>query len=103
MTEFTTVGNLLATGADGAPAVGAPGRATLDFAGLRALAERTVRDLNGLSIGRGDRVAIVLPNGPEMATAFLAIACGATTGHFCAPPTTRTWPGSSSPPWVAAT
>jgi acyl-CoA synthetase (AMP-forming)/AMP-acid ligase II len=79
MTEFTTVGNLLATGADGAPAVGAPGRATLDFAGLRALAERTVRDLNGLSIGRGDRVAIVLPNGPEMATAFLAIACGATT------------------------
>jgi acyl-CoA synthetase (AMP-forming)/AMP-acid ligase II len=79
MTEPTTVGNLLATGADTAPAIGAPGRATLDFAGLRALVSRTVRDLNALGIGRGDRVAIVLPNGPEMATAFLAIACGATT------------------------
>ena len=79
MTEPTTVGNLLATGASGAPAIGAPGRTTLDFAGLRALAERTVRGLNALGIGRGDRVAIVLPNGPEMAAAFLAIACGATT------------------------
>ena len=27
------------------------------------------------AIGRNDRVAIVLPNGPEMATAFVAIAC----------------------------
>ena len=35
--------------------------------------------LNALGIGRGDRVAIVLPNGPEMATAFVAVACGATT------------------------
>src|SRR6185437_6119376 len=30
-------------------------------------------------IGRNDRVAIVLPNGPDMAAAFVAIACGATT------------------------
>ena len=35
--------------------------------------------LNGMGIGRNDRVAIVLPNGPEMAAAFVAIACGATT------------------------
>ena len=32
------------------------------------------RQLRGLGIGKGDRVAIVLPNGPEMAAAFLAIA-----------------------------
>ena len=32
-----------------------------------------------MGIGRNDRVAIVLPNGPDMATAFVAIACGATT------------------------
>ena len=32
-----------------------------------------------MGIGRNDRVAIVLPNGPEMAAAFVAIACGATT------------------------
>ncbi len=40
---------------------------------------RTVQSLNAMGIGRGDRVAIVLPNGPEMAAAFIAIACGATT------------------------
>ena len=34
--------------------------------------------LNELGIGRNDRIAIVLPNGPEMAVAFLAIAASAT-------------------------
>ena len=33
--------------------------------------------LNGAGIGRGDRVAMVLPNGPEMATAFLGVSAGA--------------------------
>ena len=58
-----------------APRSGPP----LSYAGLRALAERTIASLNGIGIGRGDRVAIVLPNGPEMAAAFVAIACAATT------------------------
>lgn len=40
---------------------------------------RTNSRLNQLGISREDRVAMVLPNGPEMATAFLAIACSATT------------------------
>jgi acyl-CoA synthetase (AMP-forming)/AMP-acid ligase II len=35
--------------------------------------------LHVLGIGRNDRVAIVLPNGPEMATAFLSVAACATT------------------------
>ena len=35
------------------------------------------RHAQRLGIGRGDRVAIVLPNGPEMAAAFLAIGAGA--------------------------
>jgi oxalate---CoA ligase len=34
--------------------------------------------LNDLGIGRNDRVVIVLPNGPELASAFLAVAAGAT-------------------------
>lgn len=34
--------------------------------------------LNDLGIGRNDRIAIVLPNGPEMAVAFLAIAASST-------------------------
>ena len=40
--------------------------------------ERVAALLNSQGIGRGDRVALVLPNGPEMLTAFLAVACGAS-------------------------
>ncbi len=61
-----------------APALGAPGRDDLAYADLRALIDRTVADCNGFGIGRGDAVAIVLPNGPEMAAAFLGVACAAT-------------------------
>ena len=74
-----TVGELLKRGGGGSPAIGAPDRAWLNHDGLRALAQRTVEALNGMGIGRGDRVAIVLPNGPEAATSFVAVACGATT------------------------
>jgi oxalate---CoA ligase len=58
--------HLLATGADSAPAYDA----------LRALIDRTLATLNGVGIARNDRVAIVLPNGPEMAACFVACASG---------------------------
>src|SRR5437660_3499257 len=75
-----TLAELLQRGADEAAAVGAPGgRKPLLYRDLRALAQRTVQDLNALGIGRNDRVAIVLPNGPEMAAAFACIGSGATT------------------------
>jgi acyl-CoA synthetase (AMP-forming)/AMP-acid ligase II len=74
-----TVSALLARGDDDAPAIGAPGRPWLSHGGLRALARRTVTSLNAAGIGRGDHVALVLPNGPEAAAAFVTIACGATT------------------------
>ena len=64
-----------------ARAVGAPGRPWLDGAGLRELAHSVRTTLASAGIGRGDRVAIVLPNGPEMATAFLTVA-----GCCCAAP-----------------
>ena len=38
---------------------------------------RTIHSLNELGVGRGDRVAIVLPNGPDMATAFVSVASAA--------------------------
>ena len=79
MPAATTIPALRAAGPADRPAIRAPERPSLSFAGLRALAERTVAALNGIGIGRGDRVAIVLPNGPEMAASFVAIACGATT------------------------
>jgi acyl-CoA synthetase (AMP-forming)/AMP-acid ligase II len=72
-----TVRTLLDRGDASAPAIGAPGRAPLSHGALRALADDTVAALNAGGIGRGDKVAIVLPNGPEMAAAFVAIASGA--------------------------
>ena len=74
-----TISELLKRGRDGATAIAAPERKALDYAGLRAHARATVAALNAAGIGRGDRVAIVLPNGPEMASAFVAIGAGATT------------------------
>ena len=74
-----TVRDLLAPHPADAAAILAPERPTLTFGALRELADATVATLNAVGIGRGDRVAIVLPNGPEMATAFVAVACGATT------------------------
>ena len=74
-----TMAQLLAKGADAAPAIGTPGGQWLTHGGLRALANRTVAALNAMGIGRQDRVGIVLPNGPEMAAVFIAVACGATT------------------------
>jgi acyl-CoA synthetase (AMP-forming)/AMP-acid ligase II len=79
MTAVSTVSELLAAGRDEARAIGAPDREWLTYAGLRRHVEETVAALNGHGLGRNDRVAIVLPNGPEMATAFVAIACAATT------------------------
>ena len=75
----STIGALLEAGRDDAPAIGAPDRDALPHGELRALCKRTVASLNAMGIGRGDRVAMVLPNGPEMASSFIAIACGATT------------------------
>jgi len=79
MPNARTVRALLESGDADANAIGAPGRTSLTYAGLREHADRTVATLNQMGIGRGDRVAIVLPNGPEMASAFIAIAAGTTT------------------------
>ena len=64
------VPNLLVRGVDNAPAIGAPGRPWLSHGELRTLAESTVSALNAMGIGRGDRVALVVPNGPEAATSL---------------------------------
>jgi acyl-CoA synthetase (AMP-forming)/AMP-acid ligase II len=76
---INTVKGLLERHPSNAPAIGAPERPTLTYGGLRDLVDRTVGALNTMGVGRNDRVALVLPNGPEMATSFVAVACGATT------------------------
>ena len=84
MLKLRNIGDLLANGAGDATAIGGFGkdgglRPLLTYGGLRRLVADTVADLNRRGIGRGDRVAIVLPNGPEMAAAFVSVAAGAAT------------------------
>jgi len=75
---MTTIYDLVCAAPADASAIGAPDRASLTYGGLSDLLEQTAKTLNGFGIGRGDRVAIVLPNGPEMATAFLAVSACAS-------------------------
>jgi acyl-CoA synthetase (AMP-forming)/AMP-acid ligase II len=74
-----TLKGLLASHADNANAIGAPDRDWLSYGNLRALANTVAASLHGAGIGRGDRVAIVLPNGPEMASAYITVAQSAVT------------------------
>lgn len=69
-----TLSDLLAHGADAAPAIGAPGRRSMTYAQLRAQMAQTASALRAVGIDNADRVAIVMPNGPEMAVSFLAVA-----------------------------
>jgi acyl-CoA synthetase (AMP-forming)/AMP-acid ligase II len=78
VSDSATIRELLSNGADDAVAIAAPNRPALTFQNLRAHIDRTLMKMNQLGIGRNDRIAIVLPNGPEMASAFVTIASGAT-------------------------
>src|SRR5437867_1603800 len=73
-----TVTALLDGGAPDAAALSTPGGSPLTYRALRALAAQTLAALNARGVGRNDRVAIVLDNGPEMAAAFVCISAGAT-------------------------
>ena len=79
MSGPSTIHELLQAGSDDSTAISGIDRAGLTFAGLRQLVADTAETLNGLGVGRNDRVAIVLANGPEMATAFVAVSACATT------------------------
>ena len=74
-----TVHEILQAGRGEDVAITAPGRSSLTYDGLWAFADDVQASLRKAGVGRGGRVAIVLPNGPEMATAFLTIAASATT------------------------
>jgi acyl-CoA synthetase (AMP-forming)/AMP-acid ligase II/acyl carrier protein len=56
-----------------APAIFAVGRAPLTYGRLYQHVDHMGRMLRALGIGRRDRVAVVLPNGPEMAVAVLTV------------------------------
>ena len=64
-----------------APAILAPGRVPLTYSRLWVHINAVVQTLHSKGLGRNDRIALVLPNGPEMAVSLLAVTAGAT----CAP------------------
>jgi acyl-CoA synthetase (AMP-forming)/AMP-acid ligase II len=64
-----------------APAILAPDRAPLTYGRLYQHIDKMGRTLRALGIGRRDRVAVALPNGPELAVAILTVEASAV----CAP------------------
>ena len=79
-----TMRDLLREGARSRPdatALLAPGRAPLSYRELASHVEQVAGVLRAEGIGPADRVAVVLPNGPDLATAFLSVAAAAA----CAP------------------
>ena len=72
-----TVRDLLAAGRPDDVALAAPGRAPLTYGRLGAHVDAVAGALGRRGVGPGEVVAIVLANGPEAASAFLAVAAGA--------------------------
>ena len=74
--------DLLVSCADTFPesvAISAPERKGLTYRQLLATIQNAANTFRALGIGRNNRIAIVLPNGPEMAAAFLAVTACATS------------------------
>ncbi len=78
----STIPELIAASArrrgDAAALLATTGPAPLSWADLAAHARATAGILARLGVARSDRVAIVLPNGPSMLTAFVGVAHAAT-------------------------
>jgi acyl-CoA synthetase (AMP-forming)/AMP-acid ligase II len=73
MKQVLSIYELFASQAERAPearAILAPGRTPLMYERLHSHIRKTVQTLNRMGVGRHDRVALVLPNGPEFAVAF---------------------------------
>ena len=81
---FTSLAHILKHHAERNPdasAILAPGRAPLTYSRLYQHVDKVGNTLRAMGLGRHDRVAVVLPNGPDLAVAVLAVAASAT----CAP------------------
>lgn len=70
--------DLLKAGEENHPALVAPGRPDLTYGQLRRNITTLAAQLNSFGLGRGDRVAIAMPNGPDMVLAYFGTALAAT-------------------------
>lgn len=73
-----TILELLERGASLDAAIVAPDGATVTYDSLRSQVSDLANQLRKMGVGRGDRVAIVLPNGIESIVCFLAVAAAGT-------------------------
>ena len=78
LTEPENLLDLLEKGAAEHPALLSPDQPALTYQQVRQNVQQLVKDLNGLGLGRGDRIALAMPNGPALVLSFLA-AAGAGT------------------------
>ncbi|MBU6370043.1 MAG: acyl--CoA ligase [Burkholderiales bacterium] len=76
---MNTLTDWMKAGQDTATCLSASGAAPLTYAALRQLAKEVEQTLNSVGIGRNDRVALVLPNGAEMAASFVTVAACCTS------------------------
>ena len=91
---FSCLPDILAYFGQSAPdrdAILAPGRLPVTYGELWARTNDTVRVLRGLNIGPSDRVAVVLPNGPDAAIAILMVAAGSVCVPLNPGYTAREW------------
>lgn len=75
--QYSTIHKIIYNWARHTPdaiAIASPGRIPLDYSSLWSHITRTAHALREWGIGRNDRVAIVIPQGAEMAVAFLAVS-----------------------------
>lgn len=75
---LTVLDMLAQAGADDHPALAAPSRPALTYRQIREQVVALAEQLNRFGLGRGDRVAIAMGNGPEMILTFLATTLCAT-------------------------
>ena len=75
----STLVELLGFGAHDAPCLLAADAQPLSYAQLRQLQAHVMNTLNAVGIGRGNRVAIVMPNSPMMAASFITFTACTTT------------------------
>ena len=77
--RIKTLAELMAAGASDAICLAAADAAPMTYAKLRQLAAYVMSVLNESGIGRENRVAIVMPNGPMMAASFVTFTACTTT------------------------
>lgn len=78
MTAGMILKSLLDAREPGRTALSASGQADLTYGLFAALCETTAAALRARGLARNDKLAIVLPNGPDMAASFVATAAAVT-------------------------